>query len=71
MSDFIDPQKHDDLNAKNYNSIKEFVTILAAAPGSLKTELTGEQLATEIIKGAMVLKTFLENGGKLPDPAKQ
>jgi hypothetical protein len=53
-----------------YESLKEFITMLSVAPQSLKTELTGEELAKEIIKGALFLKRFIENGEavlSLPD----
>jgi hypothetical protein len=68
MSDFISPEKFKELKAMHYDSLKEYIAMLAAAPGSLKTELTGEDLAAEIIKGALLIKRFIETGA-VPSPS--
>jgi hypothetical protein len=65
MVGFVSPKKFDELKTINYDSIKEFVALLSAVPGSLKTELTGEELAKEIIKGAMLLKKFIIDGAEV------
>jgi hypothetical protein len=59
---FIDPEQFKDLKAIHYDSLKEYIAMLSSAPGSLKTGLTGEQLAAEIIKGALFIKRFIETG---------
>jgi hypothetical protein len=62
MLEFINPEQFEQLKAKNYDSLKEYITMLSTAPGSLKTGLSGEELASEIIKGAIFLKKFIETG---------
>jgi hypothetical protein len=62
------PEKFDELKKMHFDSLKEYIAMLAAAPGSLKTGLTGEEFAAEIIKGAMLLKSFIENGA-VPSPS--
>jgi hypothetical protein len=42
--------------------------MLSVASGSLKTGLSGKQLAEEIIKGALFLKAFIETG-EVPSPS--
>jgi hypothetical protein len=68
MSDFISPEKFKELKAMRYDSLKEYIAMLAAAPGSLKAGLIGEELATEIIKGALLIKRFIETGALPPSP---
>jgi hypothetical protein len=60
------PEKFEQLKAENYDSLKEYVAMLSTVPGSLKTELTGEEIAAEIIKGALFLKMFIETGATPP-----
>jgi hypothetical protein len=58
----MDPQKLEALKEIRLTSLNEFISILAKAPGSLKTGLTGEELAKEIIKGALYIQKFIEGG---------
>jgi hypothetical protein len=60
------PKDFDDLKAIHYASLKEYVDMISAVPGSLRTGLTGEQIAAEIIMGALFLKTFMETGKAPP-----
>ena len=56
----IDDKFGEDFNRHN-EALKEFMKILSIAPNSLKSNLSGKELAEEIVKGAK----FIENH---PDP---
>jgi hypothetical protein len=62
------PEKFDELKTIHLSSLKEYIAMLSVASGSLKTGLSGKQLAEEIIKGALFLKTFIETG-EVPSPS--
>jgi hypothetical protein len=54
------PEKFEALKKIRLDSLKEYITMLSTASNSLKTGLTGEELAKEIIKGAICLQQFIE-----------
>jgi hypothetical protein len=62
LQDSTSVKKFEEHKKIYYDSLKEYVAMLSAVPGSLKTELTGEQLAQEVIKGALYLRTYIETG---------
>jgi hypothetical protein len=66
MSDLINSNDFSERKKKNLDSLKEYLAMLAAAPGVLKTGLSGEDLAAELIKGALLLKAFIETGALPP-----
>jgi hypothetical protein len=58
----MSPKRFEELKEIRLSSLNEFVSMLTKAPGSLKTGLTGEELAKEIIKGARFIQKFIEYG---------
>jgi hypothetical protein len=70
MPAFINHQDFEELRKTHYDSLLEYVKMISDVHGSLKTGLTGEELAAEIIKGSLTLKKFIETGEvSVPSPA--
>jgi hypothetical protein len=58
----MNEKEYEARKASRLDSLKEYIAMLSAASNSLKTGLTGEEIATEIIKGALLIKKFNETG---------